>query len=131
MSENDKKGAGGSNGVDLQANASASSGEELRVHPRLEVTALVDCTGRELLLNHRVSNISLGGICILSESVEDEGTIVDLVINFPEIDASMSAQGVVVWSSNESPCDMGIRYIDLDDERRNTLRRYLSNVEET
>lgn len=130
MSENDVNGVEFREDSTSPGMAGAVAHEDLRAHPRFEVTALADCTGRELLLNHRVSNISLGGICILSESVEEEGTIVDLVINFPDIDASVTTQGVVVWRSTESPCDMGIRYVELDDERRNTLRRYLKSAEE-
>jgi len=108
--------------------ADADADDDLREHPRFEVTALVDCTGRELLLNHRIVDISIGGIRILSDSVEEEGTVVDLVINFPDMDASVATQGVVVWSSTEPPCDMGIRYIDLDEERRRTLMRYLKGT---
>lgn len=125
MSERKQKDAAGPIGKDHEPAAKSQGGAEQRVHKRFEVTALVDCTGRELLLNHRVSNISLGGICILSESVEELGSVVDLVINFPEQDTSMAIQGEVVWCNTESPRDMGIRYLNLDDDRRTTLRRFL------
>jgi uncharacterized protein (TIGR02266 family) len=101
------------------------STEHPRAFPRLELNAYVDYTGSEVLLFHRVQNISLGGICIQSEAVEDVGTVVDLILNFPELDASLAVQGEVVWANRESPMDMGIRYIDLDNERRDTLRKYL------
>ncbi len=39
-----------------------SDGNELREHPRFEVTAYVDYAGTEVLLYHRIENISLGGI---------------------------------------------------------------------
>jgi uncharacterized protein (TIGR02266 family) len=96
-----------------------------RAFPRLELNAYVDYTGSEVLLFHRVQNISLGGICIQSEAVEDVGTIVELILNFPELDASVAVQGEVVWANREPPMDMGIRYVDLDNERRDTLRKYL------
>ncbi|MES1172460.1 MAG: PilZ domain-containing protein [Bacteroidota bacterium] len=97
-----------------------------RAFPRLEVRAYVDYTGTEVLLYHRVQNISLGGICIRSAAAEEIGTIVDLVLNFPELEATVAVKGEVVWVNNEPPMDMGIRYVDLDDDRRDTLRRYLS-----
>jgi hypothetical protein len=58
--------------------------------------------------------------------VEDVGMTVDLVVNFPDLDATIGIKGEVVWSNREPPMDMGIRFIDLDDDRRDTLRRYLS-----
>jgi uncharacterized protein (TIGR02266 family) len=103
-------------------------GHDQRVHPRYEVTAYVDYAGSEVLLYHRIENISLGGICIQTAAIEDVGTVVDLVINFPDLDTSIALQGEVVWSNREPPMDMGIRYRDLDDERRETLRRYIQTV---
>jgi len=78
------------------------------------------------LLYHKVQNISLGGICIQSMAVEEIGTTVDLVLNFPELEATIGIKGEVVWVNREPPMDMGIRFVDLDDDRKDTLRRYLS-----
>ena len=99
-----------------------------REHPRYEVSAYVDYTGTEVLLYHRIQNISLGGICISSPSIEEVGTIVDLVINFPELGSSLALRGEVVWANREAPQDMGIRYVDMDDEKRETLRQYINRV---
>jgi uncharacterized protein (TIGR02266 family) len=99
-----------------------------REFPRYEVSAYVDYTGSEVLLYHRIQNISLGGICIASPSIEEVGTIVDLVINFPELGTSLSTRGEVVWANREVPMDMGIRYIDMDDPKRETLRQYITRV---
>src|SRR5688572_7563925 len=99
-----------------------------REYPRYEVNAYVDYTGNEVLLYHRIQNISLGGICIQSSGVEDVGTLVDLVINFPELEASVSLRGEVVWVNRDPPMDMGIRYVDLDNERKDALRKYISMV---
>lgn len=105
-----------------------NSHDDKRIFPRFEVTAYVDYAGSEVLLYHRIENISLGGICIQTASVEDVGTIVDLVINFPDLDTSIAVQGEVVWANREPPMDMGIRYVALDDERRETLKRYIASV---
>jgi len=99
--------------------------------PRYEVHAYVDYTGNEVLLYHRIQNISLGGICIQSAGVEDLGTVVDLVINFPDLPASVSLKGEVVWVNREAPMDMGIRYVDIDDDKKDTLRKYLGMVKKT
>jgi len=100
-----------------------------REFPRFEVSAHVDYTGSEVLLYHRIQNISLGGICIATPSIEEVGTTVDLVINFPELDGvSISVRGQVVWANRDPPMDLGIRFVDLDDEKRGILRQYLQRV---
>ncbi len=99
-----------------------------REHPRYEVSAYVDYTGSEVLLYHRIQNISLGGICISSPSIEEVGTVVDLVINFPELGTSLALRGEVVWANREPPMDMGIRYVEMDETKRETLRNYISRV---
>lgn len=96
-----------------------------RAFPRYEVNAYVDYTGQEVLLFHKIQNISLGGVCIQSAGVEEVGTTVDLVLNFPDLEASIAVKGEVVWVNREPPTDMGIRYLDLDDDRKDTLRKYL------
>jgi uncharacterized protein (TIGR02266 family) len=103
-------------------------GELPREFPRYEVNAYVDYTGNEVLLYHRIQNISLGGVCIQSSGVEDVGTVVDLVINFPELEASLTIKGEVVWVNRDPPMDMGIRYVDLDGERKEMLRKYITMV---
>lgn len=100
--------------------------EHPRAFPRFDLKAYVDYTGSEVLLFHKIQNISLGGICIQSSAVEALGTIVDLVLNFPDLDSTIAVKGEVVWANGEPPMDMGIRYTDLDDDRKDTLRRYLS-----
>jgi uncharacterized protein (TIGR02266 family) len=99
-----------------------------REFPRYEVSAYVDYTGSEVLLYHRIQNISLGGICISTPSIEEVGSLVDLVINFPELGTSLSLRGEVVWANREPPMDMGIRFVELDEQKRETLRQYISRV---
>ena len=100
-----------------------------RQFPRYEVNALVDLTGTEVLLYHKVQNISRGGLSLETPSIEEVGTIVDLVVNFPDLgEAPLAVQGEVVWANREPPTDMGIRWLDLDEQKRETLRRYLARV---
>ena len=102
--------------------------EHPREHTRYDLDAYVDYTGSEVLLYHRIQNISLGGICIQTDALEQLGTIVDLTINFPELDSAISVKGEVVWANADPPMDMGIRFVDIDNERKETLRRYLGMV---
>ena len=106
----------------------AEADRRAREFPRYEVSAYVDYTGSEVLLYHKIQNISLGGICIQTSAVEEVGTVVELVINFPELDQQLALRGQVVWANREPPMDMGIRYVDLDEERKDTLRKYINMV---
>ena len=99
-----------------------------RRHSRYEVTAYVDYSGTEVLLYHHIENISLGGICIQTTDVEEIGTKVDLIINFPDLDSSVATQGEVAWVNRDEPMDVGIRFLDLDDARKDILRKYLAEV---
>jgi uncharacterized protein (TIGR02266 family) len=99
-----------------------------REFPRYEVSAYVDYTGSEVLLYHRIQNISLGGICISTPSIEEVGSVVDLVINFPDLGTTLATKGEVVWANREPPMDMGIRYIEMDESKRETLRQYIARM---
>jgi len=99
--------------------------KDRRMFPRIEVNAYVDYTGSEVLLFHKIENISLGGISIQASKIEPVGSIVDLVVNFPDLDKSIQVQGEVVWATGDDPLDMGIRYINLAPENKEVLKKYL------
>jgi len=99
--------------------------KDRRMFPRIEVNAYVDYTGSEVLLFHKIENISLGGISIQASKIEPVGTIVDLMVNFPDLDKSINVQGEVVWATSDEPLDMGIRYINLAPENKEVLKKYL------
>lgn len=100
-----------------------------RKYPRYEIAAYVDCSGGEVLLHHRLQNISLGGVCIQCDTVEEVGTEVDLLIHFPDLGASLAVRGEVVWANRSTPRDMGIRFISLDERKLETLRQYINRVQ--
>jgi hypothetical protein len=99
-----------------------------RAHPRYEIDAYVDVTGAEVLLFHRIQNISLGGICITSAASAEVGQPVDVVINFPDLGAQLQLRGQIAWANRTPPQDVGIRWVELDEERREMLKKYISLV---
>lgn len=101
---------------------------EQRAHKRIEVNAYVDYAGSEVVLYHRIENISLGGICIQAPTVEEPGALVDLVINFPELEKTLDVKGEVVWVSRNAPHSMGIRFVDLDHSKSLVLETYLKTA---
>lgn len=98
---------------------------EQRKSPRIQTNALVDVAGSDVLLFHKVRDISMGGVCIECPTLEEVGTEVDLCINFPDLDEVIETRGVVVWAHEEPRRGMAIRFVDLNEEQRAILRRYL------
>lgn len=103
--------------------------QQPRKFPRYEIAAYVDCAGSEVMLRYRLQNISLGGLCIQCEQVEEVGTEVDLLIHFPELNASLAVRGEVAWANRSAPRDMGIRFTSLDDRKLETLKQYIQRVQ--
>jgi uncharacterized protein (TIGR02266 family) len=101
---------------------------EERAYPRYEVDAYVDVTGTEVLLYHQIQNISLGGICIQTPTLESRGTMVDVVINFPDLGKVVRLHGEVVWANHEPPQDMGIRWVGMTEEQKALLREFLAEA---
>ncbi len=101
---------------------------EQRAHRRIEVNAYVDYTGSEVLLFHKIENISQGGICIQAATVEPPGTEVDLVINFPDLGKTIEVKGEVVWASRDPPHNMGIRFVHVDRDTSGVLESYLQQA---
>jgi len=102
--------------------------DQAREYPRYEVEAYVDVTASDVLLYHRIQNISLGGICIQTPYIQEVGAFVDVVINFPDLGTQVALRGQVAWANREPPQDVGIRWMDLDEDRRDLLRKYIALV---
>lgn len=101
---------------------------EQRKHTRYEVTAFVDSSGSEVYLHHRLLNLSLGGLSFQCDAPEPIGTEVELLLHFPEINASLPLRGQVVWANRSQPSDMGLRFVAVDDKKQETLKQYLNKV---
>ena len=102
---------------------------ENRAHPRYEVNAYVDFTGTDLLLYHKIHNLSLGGICIQSPTIEELGTRVQIVINFPDTDSIVTMLGDVVRVNHKPPKDMGIQWVNVTEHQKASLEAYLESVQ--
>ena len=110
---------------------SESLGPENRVSPRYEITApaYVDSVGGEVFLNQKLLNLSLGGLCLRCDAAEEIGTVVDLVVHFPELGTSVAARGQVIWANRTHPCDIGVKFIGMDERRLETLRQYIGRIQ--
>jgi Tfp pilus assembly protein PilZ len=102
--------------------------DDARAHPRYEVNAYVDIVADDVQIYHKIQNVSVGGICLQTPVIQEVGQVVDVVLNFPDLGAQVAIKGQVVWANREPPQDVGIRWVDLDDERRELLKKYISLV---
>jgi uncharacterized protein (TIGR02266 family) len=99
--------------------------EQKRKNVRIVTDALVDYTGSEVLLFHKIENIGLGGMSMRTATPEPVGTEVYLTINFPDLNETIEAEGEVVWANDEEPKDMGIKFRGLSEANKEVLRRYI------
>jgi len=106
------------------------SAKDKRRHKRYELEAFVDCTGREFLLNHRIYDLSMGGLRLVTGEPEPVGTPVDLVITFPDLDAVIEVKGEVAWVKGAPSNEMGIRFSGMGMKEQKLLQDYLRKVEE-
>lgn len=102
-----------------------------RRHPRHTLTAFVDYSGASRYKYQRVQNISLGGICISTPMLEEVGTEVDLVIQFPDLDATFDVAGQVIWVNDKELSDMGVRFLDMNAEREQRLQSIIDRLQST
>jgi uncharacterized protein (TIGR02266 family) len=98
--------------------------DDARVHPRYEIESEADVSGG----SGRIQNISLGGICIRTSRLQEVGAPVDVVLDLPQLGRRLELAGQVVWVNREPPEDVGIRWTDLDDARRQLLGEYIDHV---
>ncbi|MCM8774404.1 MAG: PilZ domain-containing protein [Candidatus Omnitrophica bacterium] len=105
---------------------------ERRKYPRLNVV-VVTCSSEEGSSLEKVCvtrNISAGGICLILDKKREVNTTLSLKINLPDSSPSIIAKGRVVWSksiilnSNEVLYDLGIEFIDIEEDARQRIFRY-------
>lgn len=108
-----------------------------RASPRIRLDAWIDVAGsRDVLLFNKIRDLSLGGVSVETESIEPVGSQVDVVINFPELDETISATGTVIRIQDQPWKGMVIRFNQLQEDARKVIERYIgmkssSNSQET
>ena len=97
-----------------------------RRSPRVPTDARVDYTSaREILLDHRVVDVGLDGICLRVPALEAVGQIVDLCLQFPGVEETIEAKGEVMWAQEEPQRRIGVRFVELTKKDRAVLRKVI------
>ena len=99
---------------------------EQRRSPRIKLNAWIDVAGsRDILLYHKIRDLSLGGVAVETGAPEPVGSKVDLLINFPELDETINASGTVIRVQDQPWQGMVIRFEHLTEDARRVLQKYL------
>jgi uncharacterized protein (TIGR02266 family) len=102
-------------------------GQASRREPRYRVAAFADVTGTDnVLLYHRIHDVSAGGLCFEAASAEDVGNKIDVLLSFPRAKAELPITGEVVWVEADASPHVGLRWVNLSEETRSKLQEYIS-----
>lgn len=96
-----------------------------RRHVRIETAATLDFLGSEILLDHEIENLSASGLSLCSTAREPVGSHVQLTINFPDFQESITVVARVVRHTDEPYKAMGLEFTEVSAEDRLILDRYL------
>ena len=102
--------------------------DDRRESPRVRADVRVDYgSPDEVILDHEIENLSLGGACLAVTTTQPVGSKVVLFLNLPEGEGAsaepLEIGGEVVWSNDTEPRDIGVRFTSMTDEGRAALRR--------
>jgi Tfp pilus assembly protein PilZ len=70
-------------------------------------------------------DVSLGGLCVMSEQPVQTGNVLRLDISIPDTSKSLKAMAEVVWANDTGG---GIRFLAMDEADIETLKSYLSKA---
>ncbi len=97
-----------------------------RLHPRLRLNVIADMIGSEVVLARPVDDISMGGARFVGPAWESDDAPVKLVLAFPDSGAAVALDGRIVRAG---PNDMGVRFIDMNDEQKWALRKHVREAQ--
>ena len=112
--------------------------KERRVYPRIslkipvvfrvlddqeEIKSVIELRKKEK--HGHTMDVSLGGLCIVTDQPLREGSILSLEITIPDLAKALKAMAEVVWSSESGG---GIRFLTMDENDMETLKSYLSKA---
>lgn len=112
--------------------------KERRVYPRIalkipvifrvlddqeEIKSVIELRKKEK--HGHTLDVSLGGLCVVTDQPLQEGSILSLEITIPDVTKTLKAMAEVVWSSETGG---GIRFLTMDENDMETLKTYLSKA---
>ena len=107
-----------------------------RINARIRI--LFTRAGTGVAIEAETDDISADGVFVRTRRrPPDVGTKLGLLLKLEEPPHELMLKGIVTWVSSDEPSDseetspgMGIRFVDVDDEKREVLTRALERSEE-
>ena len=97
-----------------------------RRHPRIETDATLDYLGSDVLLDHKIEDLSASGLSLACSSREPVGSVVQVTVNFPDFQDSITVSARVVRHVETPRKAMGLEFVQLSTNERVALDRYLA-----
>lgn len=97
-----------------------------RRHGRIETDATLDYLGADMLLDHKIENLSASGLSLCCSSREPIGSTVQVTINFPDFQDSITVTARVARHVDQPRKAMGLEFLEVTAEQRIVLDRYLA-----
>lgn len=102
---------------------------ERRKYPRLEIRNLVKITNEDDTETYSLTNvldISEGGLRIVCHNVFKIDTILNIIIQVPEKNTSLTLKAKVIWlipmKKQKGAFNAGLQYVDISDTDRQMIR---------
>jgi uncharacterized protein (TIGR02266 family) len=108
-------------------------GEETRKFKRLDANWVVKlrATQHAELQEHRIKNISLGGVFIETTMPLEIGNYIELTFKVPGYSETVCAKGVIRWSNDGrmagQPVGMGIEFLEVASVAQQAIEGYISS----
>ncbi len=104
-----------------------------REEQRLKKTLSLSYKNQESFVNAYTSNISKGGLFIKTANPLPEGESFILKLKLPGLADALKINCIVVWvnkdeSNPEVPVGMGLRFVDMDQNERLVLDKYIGSI---
>lgn len=99
---------------------------EFRKAPRIELLFDIYYQGSSMPSMQKgvVQNISLGGICIHTQQVEEIGTSLRMRFCLPN-SPIFELQGIVNWINRDTPAEMGVQFTSIEIPAYDSFKRHL------
>ena len=108
-----------------------------RRNPRITCSLMSGCFWNESFTIDQVRNVSEGGVFLETSKPLTPKQKVSLRVFFPRIKEPFDTIGEVIWSTSGLPEEktvklqgIGIRFSFLDEEQRNRLKLFISQIDE-
>ena len=103
----------------------------LRLNNVLEVEYILPNSGR--MYTASTKDISAVGLRFIANEKLEKGATLEIKLKLPNVQNAIHASGRVAWSKkasleNDSPFDVGVEFLKIEEDNKNTFLKYLCDL---